>query len=63
MGARLPIAQETLAAFCRRHGIRRLALYGSVARGTARADSDVDLLVEFVADRKPGLLALAGIQE
>jgi predicted nucleotidyltransferase len=28
-------------------GIRRLALFGSVARGEAHPDSDVDLLVEF----------------
>ena len=28
-------------------GVRRLALFGSIARGEARADSDVDLLVEF----------------
>ena len=30
-----------------RFGVRRLALFGSVARGTARADSDVDVLVGF----------------
>ena len=28
-------------------GVRRLALFGSVHRNAARADSDVDLLVEF----------------
>jgi predicted nucleotidyltransferase len=28
-------------------GVRRLALFGSVLRGEARADSDVDLLVQF----------------
>jgi uncharacterized protein len=28
-------------------GVRRIALFGSMARGEARADSDVDLLVEF----------------
>jgi predicted nucleotidyltransferase len=27
--------------------VQRLALFGSVQRGAARADSDVDLLVEF----------------
>jgi predicted nucleotidyltransferase len=30
-----------------RFGVRRLALFGSVARGTASADSDVDVLVGF----------------
>jgi predicted nucleotidyltransferase len=28
-------------------GVRRMALFGSMARGEANADSDVDLLVEF----------------
>jgi predicted nucleotidyltransferase len=31
----------------RRLGVRRIALFGSVLRGEARPDSDVDLLVEF----------------
>lgn len=33
-------------------GVRRLALFGSVARGEARVDSDVDVLVEFSASMK-----------
>lgn len=33
-------------------GVRRLALFGSVARGEANADSDVDLLVEFTPGQK-----------
>lgn len=33
-------------------GVRRLALFGSIVRGEARAESDVDLLVEFHADAK-----------
>ena len=39
--------REALATLCRRHRIRRLSLFGSVRTGTARPDSDVDLLVEF----------------
>ena len=30
-----------------RYGVTRLALFGSVARGTQRHDSDVDVLVTF----------------
>ena len=30
-----------------RFGVRRLALFGSLARGTARPDSDMDVLVAF----------------
>lgn len=33
-------------------GVRRLALFGSVARGDARPDSDVDLLVQFEPGKK-----------
>ena len=45
--------REALARLCRRHRIRRLSLFGSVAVGTARPDSDVDLLVEFAPGRLP----------
>ena len=51
-----------LAPTCRRHGIRRLAVFGSHLKGTARPDSDLDLLVEFEPDRVPGLLGLSGIE-
>jgi uncharacterized protein len=33
-------------------GVSRLALFGSVLRGQARADSDVDLLVQFLPGAK-----------
>ena len=36
----------------RQLGVRRLALFGSVVRGEARPDSDVDLLVEFAPGQK-----------
>jgi predicted nucleotidyltransferase len=51
-----------LAELCRRHRIRRLSLFGSVLKGTARPDSDVDLLVEFEPAAAPGLLGLAAIE-
>lgn len=35
---------EALARVCRRYGVARLELFGSMARGTHRPDSDVDLL-------------------
>lgn len=43
----LMIDHERLAALCRRHHIRQLSLFGSRLKGTARHDSDVDLLVDF----------------
>ena len=53
---------EALAALCRRYRIRRLSLFGSTRSGSARADSDVDLLVEFEPDAKPSLLTMAEIE-
>jgi len=47
---------------CRRHHVRRLALFGSMLTGEDRADSDLDLLVEFEPGHVPGLIRLAGIQ-
>jgi predicted nucleotidyltransferase len=44
-----------------RYAVRTLALFGSYARGEARAASDVDLLVEF--DRVPSLLKLIEVEE
>lgn len=41
--------------FCKRHGVARLELFGSVPRGEARPGSDVDLLVTFQRDVRPGL--------
>jgi predicted nucleotidyltransferase len=34
---------DELAAICRRYGIAELAVFGSVARGEERPDSDLDL--------------------
>jgi uncharacterized protein len=62
MAARLPIPQHDLRAFCKRHHIRRLSLFGSVLNGTDRPDSDIDLLVEFEPGHIPGLLALSSME-
>lgn len=54
--------RATLEAFCSEHGIRRLAVYGSLLTGDSRPDSDVDLLVEFEPGRTPGLIRLAAME-
>lgn len=51
-----------LADYCRHHHIRRLSLFGSRTKGTARADSDIDLLVEFDSGMEPGLIGLAAME-
>lgn len=65
---RLPIEPSDLAQLCQRHHILRLSLFGSFSRDAGRADgdranSDIDLLVEFEAGLAPGLLGLASIEE
>ena len=52
-----------LGSLCRRRQIRRLSLFGSVLRGDARPDSDIDLLVEFSPEAKPSFLDLAEIEQ
>lgn len=46
----------------RQAGIRRLALFGSVARGEAEADSDVDLVAEFDPAASMDLIRLVGLE-
>lgn len=48
---------------CRRFHVRRLSLFGSQARGDARPDSDVDMLVEFVPGEAPSAFALVDMQD
>ena len=60
--ARIALPQAEIAAFCRRHHIRRLALFGSALRDDFRPDSDVDVLVEFEPGKTPGF-AFFGMQE
>lgn len=62
MPVRIDIPQEALAAFCRRHHIRRLAVFGSALRADFAADSDVDFLVEFAPGHTPGLFAIARME-
>jgi uncharacterized protein len=59
----LTIPVEDIRAFCQRHPIRRLALFGSVLRGDFSPDSDVDVLVEFAPDSGVTYLDMAAMQE
>jgi len=62
MSTRLFPDPEALSRLCSHRHIKRLALFGSILKGAARPDSDVDLLVEFEEGHKPGLLVLGGIE-
>jgi uncharacterized protein len=51
----LNIDKARLAALCQRYHVVKLELFGSRAKGTARPDSDIDLLVTFAPNYIPGL--------
>ena len=59
----IEIPKDKIAEFCRRNRIRRLALFGSVLRDDFRADSDVDVLVEFESGSSLSLFDLARMQD
>ena len=54
------IALRQHMAEIRAFGVSRLALFGSLARGEGRADSDADILVEF--EQPVGFFAFARLQ-
>lgn len=62
MGLRIKVNEQQIAAFCQKHGIVKLAFFGSVLRDDFRPDSDVDILVEFHPDHIPGLIGLSGME-
>lgn len=47
-------------AVLRKHGVKRLALFGSAANGTLRPGSDLDFIVEF---RRPTFDAYMSVKE
>ena len=59
---KVDLPKEKIADFCRRHHIRKLAVFGSALREDFRHDSDIDVLVEFDPEHTPGLIRLAGME-
>jgi len=51
----IPIPYDAIRAFCEKHHIVKMWLFGSVLRDDFRADSDVDVLVEFDPAHVPGM--------
>jgi len=54
MDPALHIDRDRLTELCQKYRVARLEVFGSQARGTARPDSDVDLLVTFEEGYTPG---------
>ena len=62
MSSAIELDRAQIAEFCRRHGIRRLSLFGSVLTDRFGSDSDLDVLVEFGPDVRIGLLGMARLE-
>ncbi len=58
MNQKLEFDRDELARICQEFGIARLELFGSAARSDFRADSDVDVLVQFLDGETPPLSGL-----
>ena len=63
IGGEILISRAALEELAQRHHICRLVLFGSAARGELKADSDIDLLVEFESGEAPSLGGMVEIQE
>jgi uncharacterized protein len=65
MQAEIGEKRDALAAVCRRHGVARLEVFGSAARGAGfdRNRSDADFLVTFEPAARNDLAAFADLKE
>jgi predicted nucleotidyltransferase len=51
------------ASALQQRGVTSLWVFGSVVRGDARPDSDIDLIAEFASDRRMSLTGFASLRE
>jgi len=61
--AQIQVPAAEVGDLCRRNGIRKLALFGSVLTERFIDSSDVDVLVEFRPQERVGFFRLADIEE
>jgi len=52
--------KKTLIEVLKKHGVKKAALFGTMVRGEATEESDIDLLIEF--EGRKSLLDLAGLK-
>jgi hypothetical protein len=61
IAAGIELPEGKVAEICRRYQVKELAVFGSAARGEMRPESDIDLLVDFLPEARPGLLGLSAM--
>jgi uncharacterized protein len=57
------VPRDKIEEFCRRRRVTEFGLFGSVARGEVRPESDVDVLVTFAPDAGWSLFDLVEMQD
>ncbi|GAB4292148.1 MAG: nucleotidyltransferase [Myxococcota bacterium] len=62
MDSKVTIDRRILNEFCKKHFIKKLALFGSILRDDFNAESDVDVLVEFEEGHTPSFFKLFEIE-
>ncbi|NLF00965.1 MAG: nucleotidyltransferase family protein [Anaerolineales bacterium] len=55
-----PFDTRKLIELCRQHDVAKLSVFGSMVRGEATDESDIDLIVEF--SKRKSLLALVALE-
>ena len=58
--ATLPFDTRKLIEICRQNDVTKIGVFGSMARGEADEQSDIDLLIEF--SKRKSLLALVALE-
>jgi uncharacterized protein len=56
------IPKDLIEAFCIKHHMSKLSIFGSYLREDFGPESDIDFLVEFDPNHIPGLLEIAGME-
>lgn len=63
IGGKLVVARQALEKLAQRFHIQHIYLFGSAARNELRADSDIDILVDFEPGKTPSLAGMVKIQD
>ena len=57
------VDSRSLFEVCRRYGVKELSIFGSSVRGEMRAESDIDIMVEFEPGVRIGLIRFESLTE
>ncbi len=61
VGCGIELPERAIAEICRVYQVKELSVFGSAARGEMTAESDYDLLVDFLPGARPGLLGVSAM--